>query len=215
MGGRLRRSDLKYDQKHPIILPKCHLTELLIQHFHVDYGHAGNRQVESLILDSFCIPALRQSIKRCIRKYKICLRWKGLVHQPLRLMSELPKERIIVQPSFNAISIDLAGPFTVKASRIRSDRPIKVWVAVFVCQLTKAVHLEAVCELSTEDFLAAFTRFISRREQPTHILTDNQTNFVLADKLIKTAWLEIKAESRDQLALQEIKWVFSPPRSPI
>lgn len=212
VGGRLHRAELSHGANHPILLGKGHLSDLLIKLMHNDYGHAGNQQTERLIQESFHIPALKQSVKRVTRQCLICARWKGLVNQPM--MSDLPKERICQQPNFNAISVDLAGPFMVKASRIRSDRPIKVWVAIFVCQLSKAVQLEACLDLSTEEFLCAFTRFISRRGQPTHVLSDNQTSFVLADKLLQDAWNKIQRDCQDKMALQSIRWVFSPPRSP-
>ena len=42
VGGRIRRSSLSYDAKHPIILPrKGHVTELIICHHHQIVEHQG------------------------------------------------------------------------------------------------------------------------------------------------------------------------------
>jgi hypothetical protein len=45
----------------------------------------------------------------------------------------------------------------------------------------KAVHLEAVTDLTTKSFIAALKRFISRRGIPSTVHCDHGTNFVGAD----------------------------------
>ena len=49
----------------------------------------------------------------------------------------------------------------------------------------KAVHLEAVSDLTSEAFISALKRFISRRGKPSQILSDNGTNFVGANNHLK------------------------------
>lgn len=58
-------------------------------------------------------------------------------------------------------------------------------MCVFVCMATKAIHLEAVSELSTLAFLATFRRFAGRRGVCSHIYSDCGTNFVGASKKLK------------------------------
>ena len=42
VGGRIRREDIPVDLKHPvIILPREHLTEVLIEHHHLKENHMG------------------------------------------------------------------------------------------------------------------------------------------------------------------------------
>lgn len=48
----------------------------------------------------------------------------------------------------------------------------------------KAVHLEPVTQLSTEAFLAAFERFISRRGFCRNVYSDCGTNFVGAGRYL-------------------------------
>ncbi|KAI5651819.1 hypothetical protein NE865_00156 [Phthorimaea operculella] len=48
VGGRLQNSDLSFDQKHPIILPKAsRITELIIHREHLRLLHAGPRLILS------------------------------------------------------------------------------------------------------------------------------------------------------------------------
>ncbi|XP_018406148.1 PREDICTED: uncharacterized protein LOC108782372 [Cyphomyrmex costatus] len=83
----------------------------------------------------------------------------------------------------------------------------------------KAVHLEAVSDLTTEAFLNAFKRFISRRGKPTDVYSDNGTNFVGANKELKKC-LEIFSQEQerrnimDYTATEGIKWNLIPARAP-
>ncbi|XP_031359012.1 uncharacterized protein LOC116182608 [Photinus pyralis] len=91
--------------------------------------------------------------------------------------------------------------------RRRGLKANKAYVCVFVCNATKAVHLEVVSDLSAEAFIAAFRRFVARRGCVSHVYSDNATNFVGAHNIfIKNA----------RLAAQEleIQWHFSPPSGP-
>jgi hypothetical protein len=45
VGGRLHLSDLAYEKRHPIILPKKHhVSELLIRHYHHRVYHQGRQR---------------------------------------------------------------------------------------------------------------------------------------------------------------------------
>jgi len=84
---------------------------------------------------------------------------------------------------------------------------------------SKAVHIELVCDLTTDAFIAALHRFISRRGKCGSIFSDNGTNFVGANKKLSdlsTLLLSEQHKNRvqDTLAIQEINRKFIPPRSP-
>lgn len=81
--------------------------------------------------------------------------------------------------------VDYAGPLIIRTSHLRAAKTTKRYVAVFVCLSTKAIHLEAVTDLSTNAFLAALKRFISRRGLCSELWSDHGTNFVGADREIR------------------------------
>ena len=60
----------------------------------------------------------------------------------------------------------------------------KWYVCVFVCFTTKAIHLEAVSDMTTKCFMAAFNRFVGHRGYPAQVFSDNGRNFVGAAKAI-------------------------------
>ena len=92
-------------------------------------------------------------------------------------MGQLPAERVQPLPPFAVTGVDYAGPVCITARRARGATASKGYIALFVCFSTKSVHLEAVSDLSTATFLAAFTRFSSRYGLPVKIFSDNATNF--------------------------------------
>ncbi|XP_055714361.1 uncharacterized protein LOC129808603 [Phlebotomus papatasi] len=73
---------------------------------------------------------------------------------------------------------DFAGPFRIRASYLRKSVVTKGYICVFVCMVTKAIHLEVVSDLSTEKFVAALRRFTARRGHCQTVYCDNATNFV-------------------------------------
>lgn len=60
----------------------------------------------------------------------------------------------------------------------RFCRLIISFLAIFICNSTKACHIELVTALSSEAYLAALNRFVSRRGKPQSITCDKGTHFV-------------------------------------
>ena len=95
----------------------------------------------------------------------------------------------------------------------------KAYICLFVSFSVKAVHLEAVTDLTTKRFLAALLRFISRRGNPYEIVSDNGSNFTGAAKNLTDAhrFAARKDVQADILAFtqpRKIRWSFNPERAP-
>jgi hypothetical protein len=87
-----------------------------------------------------------------------------------------------------------------------------------VCSFLKAVHLEVVSDLTTEAFLAAFHRFVSRRGKPSLVWSDNGTNFVRAARELKSLFDLLKNPKNQEVissfcSSQGICWKFIPERA--
>ncbi|XP_033229491.1 uncharacterized protein LOC117181028 [Belonocnema kinseyi] len=161
VGGRLNNASLPFDKKHPIILPSDHLlTKLIIKDEHKRLMHAGCQSVVASLREQYWPLSCKNIVKTVLRKCVQCFRVKpvGTEH----VMGNLPAGRVTLARPFNSSGVDYAGPFLVK-DRTRSRTTTKAYLCIFVCFVTKAVHLELAIDLTTYGFLSCLQRFISRR----------------------------------------------------
>ncbi|GFY34045.1 integrase catalytic domain-containing protein [Trichonephila clavipes] len=170
VGGRLQNSQLRFNAKHPIILPSQHsISELLIKEQHIAHLHAGPTLLAHVLRQSHWIVGSRKLINKCIRKCLKCNKFKTSTTTP-QLMGNLPKSRVTLERPFFSCGIDYAGPVLIKCNKGRGTKSTKGYIALFVCLATKAVHIEAVGDLTTDSFIAALRRFSARRGGSRHIL---------------------------------------------
>ena len=130
-------------------------------------------------------------------------------------MVDHPSSRLQISRPFLKSGIDYAGPFATRVSKHRGNKTIKSYVAVFVCMVTKATHLELVSAYDTASFIAAFKRFTARREICAELYSDQGTTFVGADAELRKMF---KAESAFFTKLNQALstytgyiWKFNPP----
>lgn len=130
-------------------------------------------------------------------------------------MAALSSERCEISRPFAHTGLDFAGPFDIKSYAGRCCRITKGYVCVFVCFSTKAIHLEAVSDLSTPTFLSAFSRFVSRRGCPLHLHSDNGTTFIGASRIIAKQFIHTSQQAvLSNYAHQKVSWHFIPPGAP-
>ncbi len=200
------------------VLPKgSELTLLLLRSLHIAYSHAGVSAMHSIVSHSFLIPSLRSCLKRISRLCTTCQRAyaKPLAHS----MGLLPSVRTTPAPPFSHAGVDFAGPFVLRVGHTRKPSFIKTYAVVFVCMVTKAVHLDLAASLSTTDFLATLERFVSRRGSPSVIYSDNGTNFLGAREEIRELQkLTGSKTTREAIhhfsTRHSIEWKMIPPRAP-
>ena len=137
-GGHLHNAPNNYNEKHPIILLRHRISELIARHAHLRSLHGGTQLTQ-------------------------------------QLMGSLPNFRTTPSRPFTHTGVDYAGPFNVRVSPGRGQKNYKGYVALFVCCVTRAIHLEFVSEYTSEAFLAAYQRFTNHRGLSAHIYSDNGT----------------------------------------
>ncbi|CAD6210186.1 GSCOCG00010884001-RA-CDS [Cotesia congregata] len=202
VGGRLQNSLLDDESKHPPILPrKCKLSELLIADAHSRTLHGGTQLTLTYLRRQCWILGGRAPIKSFIHRCLVCARIRAVRTQ--QLMAPLPASRVTPSLVFETTGVDYAGPITLKMFQGRGTKTFKGWIAVFVCFSTSAIHLKVVSDYSTEGFLKAFRRFVSRRGICKTLHSDCGTNFKGADK-------ELRHMQR-LLANDGTNWKFNPP----
>ena len=72
MGGRIQFAKLSFEEKHPIILPKSHVSMLLVRSHHRMMKHAGVATMISTLRCQFWIVGLRRMAKKVKRECIAC-----------------------------------------------------------------------------------------------------------------------------------------------
>ncbi|GBM82013.1 hypothetical protein AVEN_51858-1, partial [Araneus ventricosus] len=159
--------------KVPIVLPSDHhVVKSLILYKHQELGHPGVQSLMVTLRENYWILKSRRTIKKIIKTCIICKRFS--VKQPEIPEGTLPEDRVKNASIFEVIGVDVAGPLIIKESK-------KVWILIITCAVYRAVHLELLMSLSTDNFILALRRFIARRGRPSIIYSDNGTNFIGMD----------------------------------
>ena len=125
------------------------------------------------------------------------------------MTADLPEFRVQGTFAFTTVGIDYLGPLIIKAERKSKE---KVWVCLFSCNMSRAIHLEIVPDLSTEAFLRCLQRFTACRGIPRLITSDNATNFKGASKILLK--LIQTPEVQAYLASKRITWCFLLQKAP-
>ena len=160
------------------------------------------------VRERYWIPRLRRLTKRVIKNYYGCKRFQAVAfaHPPT---GNLPKDRTEGSIPFQVIGVDYVGPIRY---RMGGRKDGKAYIVLFACSLTRALYLELLPNLTTDEFLASLKRLIARRGRPQKIYSDNGKTFVAAAKWLK----QVEKEERlhDWLARKGIKWQFNLSRAP-
>jgi hypothetical protein len=218
VGGRLRHAPISNDRKHPILLPRhSKLTELIIINKHRELQHAGPQLLLAVLQRRYWIVRGKDAIRFLTQKCVICHRNRATSLS--QVMGDLPSARVTPTPAFHSCGVDYAGPFLLKPEAIRSKTTFKAYLCIFVCFSTRAIHLEIASSLSTSAFLAAFKRFVSRRNCPAKMFSDNGTNFVGAAKELKEFYGFLQSQPFNnkvatEMSKKGIEWNFNPPSAP-
>ncbi|CAK1581575.1 unnamed protein product [Parnassius mnemosyne] len=217
VGGRLELSGLSRNQKHPILIPKkCHLTNLIIADAHKNTLHGGPQLMICYIQVKYWILGAKQSVRSYFRKCLTCA--KNSPNTQTQLMGQLPAARVTPIRPFKCSGVDYAGPIQIRTAKGRGHKSHKGYICLFVCMATKAIHLEVVTDLSSQGFLQAFKRFVSRRGHCSDLWSDNATNFTGAANELKRLFLtengSMLQEVAESVANNDCNWHFIPARSP-
>ncbi|KAK7896434.1 hypothetical protein WMY93_021759 [Mugilogobius chulae] len=208
VGGRLSKSALPLEVKHPVILSKnTHVSQLILRHIHQQLGHAGRNHMLHRLRQKYWIINANSAARRIISQCTECRRYRGKLGQ--QKMSDLPKERVLPDKApFTNVGVDYFGPLEVKRGRTVQKR----YGVIFTCLSSRAIHLEVAHSLDTDSCINAVRRFICRRGPVTTIRSDNGTNFVGAKKELKQALEAFNQSKIEKTFSQEgIMWNFNTP----
>ena len=211
VGGRVDKALVSYETRHPALLPREHWISLLITRQVHQCGHSAVAATVAKTRRRFWIlkaHGLAKSVKfRCV----FCREMQAKAES--QVMAELPVCRLApFTPPFYYTSCDYFGPYHVKVGR---NKTTKYYGVIFTCLNTRAVHLELAVDSSTMEFIQVLRRFFSVRGQPSLMISDNGSQFIGAERLLKELIKGWDIEKlREFSAEKGIKWQFTTPASP-
>ncbi|RVE44041.1 hypothetical protein evm_011339 [Chilo suppressalis] len=213
IGGRLGSSEFEYNKKHPILISSKHrLSVILFEQEHLKLLHAGSQLLLYTIRENWWPIGGRNLARKVINNCVRCARLRAKTPEPI--MGNLPKDRLTPGYPFRICGVDYAGLIKLLTMHGRGAKTIKAYICLFVCFSTRAIHLELVSDLTTDAYLLALKRFISRRSKPSQIYSDNGKCFVG----LMNEFAKFISNSSDKIvnyaSSQGIKFSFIPPYAP-
>jgi hypothetical protein len=189
----------------PILLPPEETMEkLIVMRAHDAVFHGGLSATLAKTREEFWLLKGRQKVKRYLRSCVACKKIQGLPYACPPL-PRLPSFRLASIRAFSTTGVDYCGPLFVSIRK--GEENVKVYILLFTCASTRAIHIEVVPDLSTKSFLLALKRFVSRRGIPD-LVSDNASTFKAADKTIS------KTQVQDYASTRKIKWKFVTQYAP-
>ena len=193
-----------------MLLSRDHpLTTLIIQNAHERVGHNGVRDTLTEIRSRYWILKGRNTVKSIIARCVLCWRFEG---RPFTapLPPPLPKFRVQESRPFSHTATDFAGPLHVKTFGITKSE--KMWICLYTCCVTFAVHIDVVLDMSTETFVRSLKRFCARRGTPLVVVSDNAKTFKAASRVIQDviAHPDVKRYCSDL----SFEWHFNLEKAP-
>uniref|UniRef100_A0ABD2W611 DUF5641 domain-containing protein n=1 Tax=Trichogramma kaykai TaxID=54128 RepID=A0ABD2W611_9HYME len=144
VGGRLLNASIKSDQRNPILLPSYHhVTDLIIQDYHVHFHHAGIQTTLSNLRHRFWLLDGKNQVRRVIHRCVICIR-----HRPTIMhgkMGNLPAARVQESYPFQHTGIDYFGPLFIKEKKFRNRE-----INTFAIEVEAILNSRPLWSLSTD-----------------------------------------------------------------
>ncbi|XP_045115478.1 uncharacterized protein LOC123507035 [Portunus trituberculatus] len=165
-------------EEYVLLLPEHPFTKLLILHLH-NQDHSGIEATLSKLQSKYWVPGARKLIKNVKSRCVTCRRIQKVCET--QCMGSLPEEKLKPAPPFYNTSLDLFGPFWVKAP-VKRRTELKVYGVIFTCMVCRAVYLDIAEGYDTSNFLRTFRRFVSVRGFPKVVHSDRGTQLVKANK---------------------------------
>lgn len=178
IGGRLQRSPIQAQAKHPVIFPKDHhILHLIARHFHLISGKSGIEHTLFLVHERYWIIKARATLHRILTSCFDCRRRHASTGK--QKMASLPEDRVNPsEPPFSRVGLDCFRPLNMRRGRSIVKRYGVLFTFLSIC----AIHIEVAHSLDTDSFINAPRRFVARRGQSLHMRSDNGGNFVRGER---------------------------------
>ena len=114
--GRIGKSQLDFNAKHPILLHWKHqAVELFLRNGHKDSQHEGTEHVRNIVQQKIWILGIRNALRSIRNKCATCRKGRAQTIAPV--VADLPEERLDASTAFTNLGVDCFVHFIVKIER--------------------------------------------------------------------------------------------------
>lgn len=207
VGGRLSKSDIAYNTKHPVILPnKSHITDLLVRHYHEEVKHQGRGITQNEVRSNgFWIISGSRTVQNIIKRCVTCRKLRRPTEE--QKMANLPDDRTEPSAPFSFCGMDCFGPYIIKKGR----QEIKRYGLIITCLCCRGIHIEMLDDMSTDALINALRCFIAIRGHVRQIRCDQGSNFIGAKNEFEAAGKPAKLEQF--LSEKQCEFLLNSPSS--
>ena len=172
------RSRLRYSLYHTedqiLLPPKSYVTKLIILHIHRAVKHGNMVETLTQARLTYWIPKGRLTVKAALKSCAHCCRiFAFRIANPGP--PPLPPERVQFIRPFHSVGIDYTGAILIRDEP--TNEYVKVYICLFTCTCSRAVHLELAKDMSAPTFITLFRRFCARFSTPHLVISDNGSSF--------------------------------------
>ena len=156
------------------------LARKLVEVVHLKTFHGEVGMTMAGIREKYWIPKLRRLARQVIRSCHGCkFQAVAFTNPP---PENLPQDRTEGNIPFQVIGVDYAGPILYRSGKSGEG---KAHVILYSCSLTRAVYLELLKDMTTEELIQSFKRLVAKKGKPEKVYSDNGKTFIAAAKWVK------------------------------
>jgi hypothetical protein len=191
----------------PAILPNKHvITDLLVRRQHERFAHQFQESVIAALRQKYWIVHIRSAVRRAKAHCQFCKN-KSAVPIPT-LMGNLPICRLDwKQKPFTHVGLDFFGPINATIFR----RTVKCYGMIFVCMVTRGIHLELARSLTTDSCILNLRNFLNRHGPTFHIYSDNGSNIRGSYNELTREFEALTGSLASANEENYIQWHWNPP----
>ena len=216
---RNEKSVFEYATVYPILLPStvrnseggfenCSFSKLLVEKSHEHCEHEGVPVTLSHLRSEFWILKGRRFVQKILHHCVTCKKIQGHFYSTTPSPS-LPEFRVVKSRPWRGTGLDYLGHFWCKDEK---GPKYKVWLIMYTCGATRAVHFEAVKSRNVQDFLDANSRFMDSEGIPMSFISDHEGAFKKGGFLYEQVAKSKRV--RQEFSKNRISWQFYTERSP-
>ena len=109
------------------------------------------------------------------------------------------------------MGVDFVRPLYIRGGKTEE---FKTWICLYMCCMTRAVHLEIVPDMTASAFIRSLKRLSACRGLPRKFVSDNGKTFKAAAQIICIETMMQNEKVQQYLSETRVEWLFNIEKAP-